>query len=154
MDARSDDDAIALRALPGIDNKPSIPEVSASASSAMPRLSDRADIRRNSYREVSVRQNAQAPKLFDALDHHVGRVRPEAPPGVVAIEAVTKSVDAIAAETVTSKSAATLRSERFWRNCQSGLSPNEVLVVAGFDIEFQQDEKSQVKEVTFRLNSK
>ena len=65
---------------------------------------------------------------------------------------VTKSVDAIAAETATDKVESTLRSVRFWESCQSGKSPNDFMAKAGFDIEFQQDEARHVREVTLRLN--
>ena len=65
---------------------------------------------------------------------------------------VTKSVEAITSETATTKAESTLRSTRFWRACQSGKSPNDVLATAGFEIEFEQDEEGNVREVTFRLN--
>ena len=65
---------------------------------------------------------------------------------------VTKSVEAIFSETATTKSESTLRSTRFWQAYQVGESPNDVLATAGFEIEFQQDEESNVREVTFRLN--
>ena len=65
---------------------------------------------------------------------------------------VTKSVEAITSETATTKSESTLRSVRFWRACQSGKSPNDFLARAGFEIEFQQDEARNVREVTLRLN--
>ena len=65
---------------------------------------------------------------------------------------VTKSVEAITSETSTNKSESTLRSARFWRACQSGKSPNDFLARAGFEIEFQQDEERNVREVTLRLN--
>lgn len=65
---------------------------------------------------------------------------------------VTKSVEAITSETTTTKAENTLRSERFWRGCQSGKTPNDFLVTAGFEIEFEQDEEGDVGEVTLRLN--
>ena len=65
---------------------------------------------------------------------------------------VTKSVESISTETATSKVASTLRSERFWKACQQGSSPNESLVDAGFEIEFKPDESRAVQEVTFKLN--
>lgn len=65
---------------------------------------------------------------------------------------VTKSVDEIVTETSTIKSESTVRSERFWRACQLGESPNDVLARAGFEIEFRQDESRHVREVTLRLN--
>lgn len=65
---------------------------------------------------------------------------------------VTKSVEAITAETATTKAERTLRGERFWRACQLGKSPNDFLTKAGFEIEFQQDDKRHVREVTLRLN--
>ena len=46
----------------------------------------------------------------------------------------------------------TLRSERFWRACQAGASPNDTLARAGFEIEFQPDKERSVQEVTLRLN--
>jgi hypothetical protein len=65
---------------------------------------------------------------------------------------VTKSVEAITSETATAKAESTLRSARFWRACQAGRSPNDFLSIAGFDIEFQPDDGSNVREVTLRLN--
>ncbi len=65
---------------------------------------------------------------------------------------VTKSVEAITSETATTKAESTLRSVRFWRACQLGKGPNDFLVTAGFEIEFQQDEERNVREVTLRLN--
>ncbi len=65
---------------------------------------------------------------------------------------VTKSVDTIITETATSKADSTLRSERFWKSCQRGDSPNDFFVKAGFEIEFQQDENRNVQEITLRLN--
>ena len=67
-------------------------------------------------------------------------------------EEVTKSVDCISSETETTKAESTLRSARFWRDCQRGKSPNDTLAKAGFDIEFRQDEGQHVREVTLRLN--
>ncbi|MCA9132604.1 MAG: hypothetical protein KDA45_05605 [Planctomycetales bacterium] len=65
---------------------------------------------------------------------------------------VTKSVSAIAAETATTKAESTLHSVRFWKACQAGKSPNDALMVAGFEIEFQPDEGRSVQQVTLRLN--
>jgi hypothetical protein len=65
---------------------------------------------------------------------------------------VTKSVDAIVSETATSKAASTVRSARFWQACQAGGTPNDFLMKAGFEIEFQPDEDRCVKEVTLKLN--
>ncbi|MEX0818638.1 MAG: hypothetical protein WD070_03565 [Pirellulaceae bacterium] len=65
---------------------------------------------------------------------------------------VTKSVEAITVETATTKAGNTLRSQRFWRACQAGDSPNDFLSRAGFEIEFQPDEDRGVHEVTLRLN--
>jgi hypothetical protein len=65
---------------------------------------------------------------------------------------ITKSVEAIAAETATTKAERTLRGERFWRACQIGKSPNDFLRKAGFEIEFQQDDKRHVRKVTLRPN--
>jgi len=64
---------------------------------------------------------------------------------------VTKSVEAIAAEVATTKSENTWRSERFWRSCQAGASPNDFLTVAGFEVDFQSRDR-YVGEVTLRLN--
>ncbi len=65
---------------------------------------------------------------------------------------VTKSVEAITTETATTKAKSSLRSARFWRACQLGEVPNDVLSTAGFEIDFQQDERGNVGEVTLRLN--
>jgi len=65
---------------------------------------------------------------------------------------VTKSVEDIISETATTKVDSTLRSVRFWKACQSGKSPNDFLSTAGFEIEFEQDEERNVREVTLRLN--
>lgn len=65
---------------------------------------------------------------------------------------VTRTVDSITSETATTKAASTLRSARFWRTCQAGKSPNDFLVRAGFEIEFEQDDERCVREVTLRLN--
>lgn len=65
---------------------------------------------------------------------------------------VTKTVEEITAETETSKAESTLRSLRFWQACKDGKSPNDVLVTAGFVLEFEPEEK-KVHEVTFKLNA-
>ena len=65
---------------------------------------------------------------------------------------VTKSVDDIISETETSKAESTVRSKRFWQACKAGNSPHDSLLKAGFEIEFQQDTASDVREVTLRLN--
>ena len=65
---------------------------------------------------------------------------------------VTKTVDVITTETGTLKTEAMLKSLRFWQGCQDGSRPNDVIVAAGFEIEFAIDEK-KVHEVTFRLNN-
>jgi len=65
---------------------------------------------------------------------------------------VTKSLEEITSETETTKAESTLRSVRFWQACQAGTTPNDVLATAGFEIEFQQDERRHVREVTLRLN--
>lgn len=65
---------------------------------------------------------------------------------------VTKTVEAITSETTTTKGESTLQSARFWRACQVGDKPNDFLAKAGFDIEFEEDEKRQVQEVTLKLN--
>ncbi|MDA1053876.1 MAG: hypothetical protein O3C40_25790 [Planctomycetota bacterium] len=67
-------------------------------------------------------------------------------------EEVTKSVESITSETATTRAESSLRSVRFWRACQLGESPNDCLAKAGFEIEFQQDEESNVQDVTLRLN--
>ena len=66
---------------------------------------------------------------------------------------VTKSVDDIAAESGTTKSKKALKSRTFWRSCQAGATANDSLTVAGFEIEFEEDEDSCVNEVTLKLNS-
>ncbi len=66
---------------------------------------------------------------------------------------VTKSVEAITEETATTKAESTLRSTRFWKACQAGKSPNDVLTIAGFEIDFEPDEDRKVSQVTLRLNS-
>lgn len=65
---------------------------------------------------------------------------------------VTKSVSAISEETATTKAESTLRGVRFWKSCQAGKSPNDVLATAGFEIDFEQDDERKVQEVTLRLN--
>ena len=65
---------------------------------------------------------------------------------------VTKSVAIISSETATTKAESTLRSVRFWRACQQGKSPNDTLAKAGFEVEFEPDERQAVQEVTLRLN--
>ena len=65
---------------------------------------------------------------------------------------VTKSVDDIVAATATTKGEKTVRSERFWLAYQAGVSPNEVLTKAGFEIEFETDDDRRVEKVTLRLN--
>ena len=65
---------------------------------------------------------------------------------------VTKTVDAIAEETATTKAESTWRSARFWQACKSGKSPNDFIAKAGFEVEFEQNEARHVQEVTLRLN--
>jgi len=65
---------------------------------------------------------------------------------------VTKSVEDISSETATTKAQNTVRSERFWRACQAGSSPNDFLATAGFEIDFEADEDKNVREVTLKLN--
>ncbi|MFN3194130.1 MAG: hypothetical protein ACE361_26715 [Aureliella sp.] len=65
----------------------------------------------------------------------------------------TKSIEAIAAETGTTKAKKTLKSLAFWRSCKSGTSPNDALTAAGFEIEFEEDDDRCVSEVTLKLNS-
>ena len=66
---------------------------------------------------------------------------------------ITKSVESITTETRTTKAESTLHGARFWKACQAGKSPNDVLAVAGFEIDFEQDDDRKVQEVTLRLNS-
>jgi len=65
---------------------------------------------------------------------------------------VTKSVEDITTESATTKAESTLRSVRFWKACQAGKSPNDFLARAGFEIEFQQGDARNVREVTLQLN--
>lgn len=65
---------------------------------------------------------------------------------------VTKTIEVITAETATTKVNRTMKSTRFWNACQQGSSPNEILVKAGFELEFEPNDNCQVEEVTFRLN--
>ena len=65
---------------------------------------------------------------------------------------VTRSVDKIAEETGTDKSQSILRSRKFWNSCQSGKGPNDTLVKAGFEIEFEPNEESEIDTVTLQLN--
>jgi hypothetical protein len=65
---------------------------------------------------------------------------------------VTKSVDKITEETGTDKSRSVLRSRRFWNACQAGDVVNDSLVKAGFEIEFEPNEESEIDTVTLRLN--
>lgn len=66
---------------------------------------------------------------------------------------VTKSVDLMIEEIGTDKSTTTLHSRRYWLSCQAGKQPNDTLVKAGFDIEFEPTDKNQIESVTLRLNS-
>lgn len=65
---------------------------------------------------------------------------------------VTKSVDTITEETGTDKSPSVLHSRRFWTSCQTAQGSNDTLVKAGFEVEFQPNEESEVELVTLRLN--
>lgn len=65
---------------------------------------------------------------------------------------VTKSIDAIISETETTKAASTIRSVRFWKACQAGKSPNDALLTAGFEIDFESEDDRSVREVTLSLN--
>ncbi|MCU0958963.1 MAG: hypothetical protein MUF48_02560 [Pirellulaceae bacterium] len=65
---------------------------------------------------------------------------------------VTKSVDAIGTEIGTEKSSTVLHSRRFWSACQSAQGANDVLVKAGFIVEFASNGESEVDMVTLRLN--
>ena len=67
-------------------------------------------------------------------------------------EEVTRTVESITSETATTKTESSLRSVRFWRACQVGESPNDFFSKAGFEIEFEQDDERNVREVTLRLN--
>ncbi len=67
---------------------------------------------------------------------------------------VTRSVARIIEETGTDKSPSVLRSRQFWNACQSGKGPNDTLVKAGFEIEFEPNEESEIDTVTLRLNDK
>ena len=65
---------------------------------------------------------------------------------------ITKSIDAIALETGTSKAKKTLQSLSFWRSRKSGASTYDSLAAAGFEIEVQEGEDRKVSEVTLQLN--
>lgn len=65
---------------------------------------------------------------------------------------VTKSVDTITEEIGTDKSPSVLHSSRFWNSCQAAQGANDTLVKAGFEIEFEPNEESEVELVTLRLN--
>ena len=57
-----------------------------------------------------------------------------------------------AEETATTKAESTLHSVRFWKACQAGKSPNDALITAGFEIDFEPTEERSVQNVTLRLN--
>ncbi len=78
------------------------------------------------------------------------RLRQEMMTGLTA--EVTKSVDTIGTETGTDKSTSVLHSRRFWTACQSAQGSNDVLVKAGFIVEFEPNGDSEVDVVTLRLN--
>ena len=65
---------------------------------------------------------------------------------------VTKSVDEIIEETGTDKSPTALHSRRFWNACQAGEGPNDTMVKAGFEVEFEPNEKNEIDTVTLQLN--
>jgi hypothetical protein len=65
---------------------------------------------------------------------------------------VTKSVDTITEEIGTDKSPSVLHSSRFWSSCQTAQGTNDTLVKAGFEIEFEPNDESEVDLVTLRLN--
>lgn len=65
----------------------------------------------------------------------------------------TKTVEAIAEETGTTRAMKSLHSSTFWRSCQSGARANDSLTAAGFEIEFEPDEDKKVNEVTLKLNA-
>lgn len=65
---------------------------------------------------------------------------------------VTKSITEISTETGTTKALSTLVGARFWTSCQQGVAPNDVLVIAGFEVAFSLGQDSKVAEVTLKLN--
>ena len=65
---------------------------------------------------------------------------------------VTKTVESITVETGTEKSPTVLRSQRFWNAIQAGKGPNDTLVKAGFEIEFEANDAREIEMVTLRLN--
>lgn len=65
---------------------------------------------------------------------------------------VTKSVHTITRETETEKSPSVVRSRQFWNAFQAGKGSDDTLVKAGFEIEFEPNEKGEIDSVTLRLN--
>lgn len=65
---------------------------------------------------------------------------------------VTKTVSAILEETETEKPASVVVTPRFWKSCQAGKIPNDTLLKAGFELEFEANSEGQVDAVTLRLN--
>lgn len=65
---------------------------------------------------------------------------------------VSKSVAEITDETATTRATSTLHSTRYWKACQTGKSPNDVLSTAGFELDYHTDENQKVESVTLRLN--
>jgi hypothetical protein len=93
--------------------------------------------------DMSVRDNARWRDWAD-------RLRQQMMSGLT--PQVTKSVDRITEETGTNKPQSVLRSRRFWNACQAGDGLNDTLVKAGFEIDFEPNDKSEIDTVTFRLN--
>lgn len=65
---------------------------------------------------------------------------------------VTKTISEITTETGTTKALSTLVGTRFWTSCQQGVAPNDVLVIAGFEVAFALGQDSKVAAVTLKLN--
>jgi hypothetical protein len=68
------------------------------------------------------------------------------------IPEVTKTIVEISSETGTTKAQSTLVGARFWKSCQLGAAPNDVLKIAGFEIAFELGADSKVEQVTLKLN--
>lgn len=66
---------------------------------------------------------------------------------------ITKSVEAIIEESHTELSVSLLATPRFWKSCQAGKGPNDVLVRAGFEISFSEDDNGSVELVKLQLNA-
>jgi hypothetical protein len=65
---------------------------------------------------------------------------------------ITKTITEISSETGTTKAHSTLVGTRFWTSCQQGVAPNDVLVIAGFEVAFALGQDSKVAAVTLKLN--